>query len=313
MDKTNRESQIKRAARASAARRKQQSQPEDNFRPHPTYPKINVGEERKKPRRVRKVRLASTGSVAVGSRVSRGFGYGLLSDIKNGRIPSFLGLIAMLLLGYWLLTAPNFRVTNVVVKNGRFLDAKDVISATAVDQQNIFLLNEDEVANKLKKLPYVLEAQVSRSLPNNLTVEVKERASMLNWRVGSTNYLVDPDGVILESYVQLPGNAASYTVIRSLDDKQLRIGDKVDPVAVRSAPAMKKKLEEIGFGTTSLDYSPTNGLIAMGIKEQGSRKIVLGTDAELDKKMGILKALMADQNLKWTFADLRFTAKPAIQ
>jgi hypothetical protein len=113
--------------------------------------------------------------------------------------------------------------------------------------------------------------------------------------------------------IQLPDKDNNFTVIKSLDDKPLKIGDKVDPVAVRSAPAILQKLEEIKFGTTSLDYSPTSGLIAMGIKEQGSRKVLLGTDAELDKKMSVLKSLMADQNLKWTFADLRFTAKPAIQ
>lgn len=297
-------------------RRKRETQ--DTFNPHPTYPKLNMGYEegkgRRKPRpRVRKVRLSSTAAIGAGSTVSRGFGHGLLGDIRNGRIPSFLGLVAMIFLGYWLLTAPNFRVTNVQVKNGRFLEAKDVVASTGVDQQNIFMLNESEIAGKIKKLPYVLDAEVVKALPNSLTVQVKERVSMLNWRVGSTNYLVDPDGVVLETMVQLPANAANYTAIKSLDDKPLKIGDKVDPVAVRSAPLIVKKLEEISFGTASLDYSPTNGLIAMGIKEQGSRKIVLGTDAELDKKMSILKSLMADQSLKWTFADLRFTAKPAIQ
>jgi len=216
-------------------------------------------------------------------------------------------------LGYWLLTAPNFRATNVQVMDGRFLNVKEAIAVTALDQQNIFLLDEEEAANKLRKLPYVLDVSLSKALPNEVIIEVTERHSKLNWRVGSVNYLVDQEGVVLESLIQLSADATKFAVIKSLDDKPLKVGDRVDPVAVRSAPLILKKLEENSIGITSLDYSPTSGLIAIGIKEQGSRKILLGTDAELDKKMGILKSLLQDQNLKWTFADLRFTAKPAIQ
>ncbi len=318
-EKPDYENRIKRAARASAVRRKSREGEESNFRPHPTYPKINVGsdegEERKRRKAAprRKIRMMSTASVGVGSRVSRGFGHGFLTDILNGRIPSFLGLVAMLIVGYWLLTAPDFKIENIEIKGGRFLTIRDVVAATTLDQQNVFLVNEDDVANRVKKLSYVLDVHVTKSLPNSVLVEVTERNSMLNWRVGSVNYLVDADGVVLESVIQLPATAANFTMIKSLDDKPLKIGDKVDPVAVRSAPRILTKLEAIGFGTTSLDYSPTSGIIAMGIKEQGSRKVLLGTDAELDKKLSILKSLMADPNLKWTFADLRFTAKPAIQ
>jgi cell division protein FtsQ len=236
-----------------------------------------------------------------------------MADIRNGRLPSFLGLVAMLLLGYWLLTAPDFRVTNVQVKGGRFLNLKDIVAMSALDQQNIFLLNEEDVAARIKNLPYVLEVHLTKALPNAVTVDVTERHSMLNWRMGSVNYLVDPEGVVLETMIQLSPDANNLTVIKSLDDKPLKVGERVDPVAVRSAPLILKKLEENKIGIVSLDYSPTSGLIAMGIKEQGSRKILLGTDAELDKKMSILKTLLQDQTLKWTFADLRFTAKPVIQ
>ncbi|MEI6046400.1 MAG: FtsQ-type POTRA domain-containing protein [Chloroflexota bacterium] len=312
----DRSNQIKRAARASAARRKSGEQV--SFRPHPTYPKLNVGAEegRKKSRsRPVKARVSSPtkSKAGSGSTVSRGFGHGLMADIRNGRLPSFLGLVATLVLGYWLLTAPNFRATNVQVMDGRFLNVKEAIAVTALDQQNIFLLDEEEAANKLRKLPYVLDVSLSKALPNEVIIEVTERHSKLNWRVGSVNYLVDQEGVVLESLIQLSADATKFAVIKSLDDKPLKVGDRVDPVAVRSAPLILKKLEENSIGITSLDYSPTSGLIAIGIKEQGSRKILLGTDAELDKKMGILKSLLQDQNLKWTFADLRFTAKPAIQ
>ncbi len=308
-EERNSQNRIKRAARASAIRRKSSAE----FTPHPAYPKINTAEAEtsRRPRnRSRWVRFASTASIGAGSRVSRGFG---ISGLTIARIISFAGLVAALWVGYWLLTSPNFRISNVEVQGGRFLSSNEVIAATAITDQNIFLLNEADMAERVKKLSYVLDARVSRSFPNSVTVEVTERHSMLNWQVGSTNYLVDNDGIVLESFVQLPNNAAKFTVVKSLDDKPLKIGDKVDPVAVRSGPRIAQMLEQVGFGTTSLDYSPSTGLIAMGIKEQGSRRVLIGTDAELTRKINVLKSLMLDQNLKWTFADLRFVDKPAVQ
>ncbi len=284
---------------------------------HPSYPRLTfpVEPSRKRTHRRKKGRsgFASTTPKINGSRVIRGARYSLMADILNGRLLSFVGLLGSLLLGSWLLTSPDFKVTQIEVKNGHFLDQNGVVEATGVDQQNVFLLNEGIVAEKLKKLSSVLEARVSKAFPNSLVVEVTERYSILNWQVGGTSYLIDREGIVLESYMELPPLETKLVVIRSLDEQLLNIGDRVDPVAVRSAPLVLKKLEEIGFGLESLEYTSSGGLIVRGIKDQGSRKIIFGTDAELAKKAGILKSLMADRALKWTFADLRFTVKPAIQ
>ncbi len=287
------------------------------FRSYPSNPKLTleapprVKNSRRKRRG--KIRFGTTGPKINGSRVARSVPYNFLAVLRTGRIFSFLGLLASLGVGYFFLNSPDFKTTRVEIPNGHFLTPGEILQATAVDQQNVFLLDEGVVAAKIKKLSYVLDARVTKAFPNIVTIDVTERYSTLNWQVGSVNYLVDPEGIILETYVQLPPASAKLPVIRSVDDRPLKIGDRVDQVAVRSAPLILKKLKEINFGLDSLEYTPTGGLIALGIKDQGSRKIVIGTDAELEKKARLLRALMADSSVKWTFADLRFTAKPVIQ
>jgi|GEM_PF-3337171 len=300
-----------------------------SFRPHPRYPRLNAAEAPSE--RARKMRQAQIQTLkkaekpqsvvlessvpTVNRQAVRNFSRTLKRDVKTGRIPLLIALVIVIGLGYWLLTAPNFRVTNVKVTGSRYLDAQGVINFTGVNQQNVFLLSEDEIAKKIKEKPFVLDAKVSKALPNELRVEITERKTRLVWKVGSMNYMVDPDGVILESSTRLTDDASNLTIINSLDGSQLQAGKKVDPVAVASAEEILTKMNESGIKVASLDYSPTTGLIVVSAGpdgKPGAWKALFGTNAELEKKANLLKALLARNDLKWTFVDLRFTDKPAI-
>lgn len=236
-------------------------------------------------------------------------------NFNPARLISFAAMLVLLGLGYWMLTAPNFNVQKVDVTGNRLLTADAIVQATGVDKSNVFTLNEDAVAAKIKTLPYILQASVSKSLPDKITVNVTERQSVLNWKVGDYNYLVDPDGVVLDSYFaqDLPEAAKAYPVIESLDGRKMQMGDRVDSVAVRSAQAIQSQLAAAGIQVAAIQYSPSSGLVVISPSPSGDWKALLGTDAQLDQKMAILKGLLADKSIKWSYADLRFINKPAIQ
>jgi cell division septal protein FtsQ len=231
------------------------------------------------------------------------------------RLVSFAAIVLLVGFGYWLLNAPNFNVQKVELTGNRLLTADAVVQATGVDKINVFSLNEDQVAAKIKTLPYILQASVTKTLPDKITVAVTERQSVLNWKVGGYCYLVDPDGVVLDSYIDqdLPESAKAYPVIESLDDRQMQMGDRVDSVAVRSAQAIQSQLAAADIKVAAIQYSPTSGLLVISDPASGNWKALLGTDAQLDQKVAILKGLLADEGIKWSYADLRFINKPAIQ
>jgi hypothetical protein len=296
---------------------------------HPRYPRLNAGEPAtrgaKKVRmerleqaaRKQKTTVRLTPAVPNGSSVLRGFGHSLLVDVKNGKIPLAIAFIVVLGLLYWLVTAPNFKVTQVNLKGNKYLDAKTVLSLTGVDQQNFFTLDENAVTQKLKTLTYISEVHVSKQFPNQITVDVSERTWKANWKIGNSFYMVDKDGVVLEAFTKLPDLAAALPVINSLDNKPLKVGEKVDSVAVISADPIYQKFSGAGYQIASLDYTPQGGLIAVtkplvvNGKNQ-SYKVLLGSSADIDRKVAILKGIFATPNLNWNFADLRFTDKPSV-
>ncbi len=297
----------------------------EQFRPHERYPNLNanagLGEaprHRPRPRpaapkRQPQAHIRLDSSVAAPRlRTQPG---AMSAQLRNGRVVSLLGLLAVIGLGYWLLTGAGFRISKVEVKGSRFLNSAEVIRLTGVDKENVFLLDEASVAQKVRALPYVLESKVSKQFPDGMQVEVVERKSVLNWKVGSLNYLVDAEGVVLESLAdqQLNQEAKKFTVIQSLDDRKLKSGDRVDAVAIRSAQTIQSQLASSGFKLSAVQYSPTAGLIVVSAPESGNWKALLGTDAQLDQKINLLKGLLSDKNIKWSYADLRFVNKPAIQ
>ncbi len=325
--------------RPPAGRKKQVSQlKEESFRPHQRYPRLNAnaGTEEplavsgRRPPRAKPLELITgrKGTPRPGSRFESEVPAPLQatrrlrrsrtrarSSFHLSRWPSLLGLIVTLAAGYWLLNASTFTIARIELKGSRYLNTEAVIKLTAVTRSNVFLLNEGELARQLKTLPYVLEARVSKGLPDKIEVEVKERQPSLNWKSGNLSYLVDQDGIVLESMpeIDLPAEAKGFAVIQSLDERKLNLGDQVDTVAVRSAQAIQSSLNSMKIKVAAVQYSPAQGLTVLSAKESGNWKAVLGTDAQLDKKIDILKGLLADKNLKWSSADLRFVNKPSIQ
>lgn len=306
---------------------------QEEFWPHQHYPNLNAnaGANEAQPNsRVRKqakkraaarpttpqpfIKLDSSTPTTsrLGSRFARNT---ILVEFTLGRVLSLIALIALGILTYWLLTSPNFYITKIEVKNSRYLGVEQAIQLTSVDKQNVFLLNENDMAAKLGVLPYVLKATIIKVFPDQVIMDITERKPIVNWKIGGVNYLVDQDGVILETQFdrELTPEAKIFPIVQSLDDRKLNLGDRVDSVAVRSTQNIQGQLSSAGFKISGVQYSPGVGLIVVSAPTSGNWKALLGTDAQLERKIAILKSLLAEKSIKWSYADLRFVDKPTVQ
>jgi cell division protein FtsQ len=94
----------------------------------------------------------------------------------------------------------HLRVANVEVRGSRFLSEGEVreLLGPAVGE-NILGLDIDELKSRLRSSPWVADATVSRTLPDTLRVEVRERAPLALAEVERL-YLMDADGVLIDMY-----------------------------------------------------------------------------------------------------------------
>ena len=278
-------------------RTRRQPPKEAQFRPHLQYPRLNTeaGKENAPVRPRRQARRRQGGFTAASApRTPKAFirldsaAPSLSARLRSQRLPvvsrvgrwlSLTALVGLVALVFWLFTSTTFHVSKVEIRGSRFLDAQEVLQLTGADKTNLFLLNEDEVARKLQALPYVLTVHVTKTLPDHLTVDVTERRSVLNWKVGGVNYLVDNDGVVLDTVYdkEMTADDGAFPVIQSLDDHKLVNGDRVDGVAVRSAQTIQSQLAGAGFKIAAIQYSPNNGLIVISDPSGGNWKALIGT------------------------------------
>lgn len=97
----------------------------------------------------------------------------------------------------WLFTSPRFAVAAVEVRGVGRLSTPEILSAAGIAAgENLFRLDPERVAARLRQLPRVRRAHVVRSFPDRVTIVVEERVPFTLAQAGALVWL-DEEGVSL--------------------------------------------------------------------------------------------------------------------
>jgi cell division protein FtsQ len=108
-----------------------------------------------------------------------------------------LGIVAVLVGGWWVLNSPLFDLRSLHVTGNRQLSVEDVRAAAGLgDGTNVLWLSPADVERRLETDPWILRADVERTLPGTLAVSVVERAPVAVVSAGG-RMLVAADGTVL--------------------------------------------------------------------------------------------------------------------
>lgn len=101
----------------------------------------------------------------------------------------------------WIADASVLRVADVTIQGNHRLSHGEIRSIlNGLEGAHILGLDLVEWQDRLLASPWVAEATIRRVLPNGVEVRVREREPMAIGRVGSTLYLVDAHGVVVDEY-----------------------------------------------------------------------------------------------------------------
>jgi len=115
------------------------------------------------------------------------------------------GLIAVSLAVYAGVTsiaaASTLQIAHLQVRGNQRLSTGEVLSLVeGLRGQNILAVRLDDWQTKLLASPWVESATIRRVLPSTLEITIHERQPMGVGRLGSSMYLIDPKGVIVDEY-----------------------------------------------------------------------------------------------------------------
>jgi cell division septal protein FtsQ len=117
-------------------------------------------------------------------------------------------LVLVLLLGYGayrgvtlIAASPSLQIGHMVVRGHERMSTGEVLALVeGLRGQNILGVSLEEWQNKLLTSPWVESATIRRVLPSTLEINVRERRPMGIGRLGTTMYLIDHKGVIVDEY-----------------------------------------------------------------------------------------------------------------
>jgi cell division protein FtsQ len=103
--------------------------------------------------------------------------------------------------------APSLQIGHLVVRGHARLSTGEVLALVeGLRGQNILAARLDRWQQKLLSSPWVERATIRRVLPSTVEISIEERRPMGIGRIGTTMYLVDGKGVIIDEYGPVYGD-----------------------------------------------------------------------------------------------------------
>jgi cell division septal protein FtsQ len=219
----------------------------------------------------------------------------------------------------FLLTSPQFRVEQVVIRRDPDADQVTAARAPQVSQvvgRNIFLVNTSRVAQDVASMPSVLRAQVVSHLPNVLEIQIAERVPIAVWRAQNGTFLVDERGNVL---AEAPAAAVArepedqvMLLVKDTTGRDVTLGDRIDQHTLLAARELVRALPAAGAGVREVEYSP-QGLIFTTDRQW---RVIFGDTESLNAKLAAFKSIVElarSQNMNVGLVDLRPKDRPFYQ
>lgn len=146
----------------------------------------------------------------------------------------------------------RFYVQTADIRGVQYSPAGQIYQRADVDGYSIFWVNARKAAQRIEALPYVKQATVRTALPNQVRIDVVERAPVALWRVNGQDLWVDVEGVTMP----VASGDVSLPVFTDLDGSSVRTDGVVDRQLISSVHELKQRLPEIN----EFAYDRFNGL-----------------------------------------------------
>lgn len=208
----------------------------------------------------------------------------------------------------WLLTSPRFAVTEVTVVGASRLTPEEIVTASGIGAgTNLFRLDQTAVLARLVSLPLVRRADVTRRLPNRVTLTVEERrpftlahAGRLHWideqgvSLGAESRAVAPDAPVITGL----GAADLAATGDGAPAPRVTAGISLLRVLLRSEPTLLGQISEI-------DVSRPDGPVLYTVDGIEVRLGAEDWEARLGRLQGVLAQVRAGGEAV-SAIDLRF-------
>jgi cell division protein FtsQ len=207
--------------------------------------------------------------------------------------------------------SPLLSVRHVKVVGAEHTTPSEVADAAGLStEDNLLLVSTSEIATRSETLPWVRDAEVSRKLPGTVVVRVVERKPAMILTVTSGRWLIDRDGMVLDSLV---GGGGDLPVLSGFDPGEIGPGTDLGLPQARAAMRVWRSLPRGLASHVVALFAPTPHRISLSLDI--STTVRYGSPGGAAAKNAVLKALLArvaSQGNAPAYIDVRVPENPAI-
>lgn len=224
---------------------------------------------------------------------------------------SIISIFMIAIFLFILIKASIFNISKIEVKNNVIVPKEDIVNYNSILGNNIFLVNINDIKDKVLMNPYIKSVKIKRKFPDCLVITIEERKATFALNEDNKFYILNEDLYIMEEKNNLGGLVLPQVVGFTLDSKF--VGEH----AIENT-SMQEALKEIGdilnkekkIKISFIDISDIRNITL--IKDE--LKIFLGNSENLQEKMNKVFRILNSKEGKFSkgYIDVSFNEKPVI-
>lgn len=224
-------------------------------------------------------------------------------NIRKKKIARIVLLVFILIFIIVCLTiSPIFNVEEIEVKDNSKISSDRIISVSEIKEyKNMFLFNKNIAIKKiLKSEPYIESATIKRTIPNKVTIYVKERKPVLQIKLEDDTYVyINNQGYVLEfseeKLESIPVILQIETDLINLknEDKIIRLNENdLNSLGIILKVISIMKDYQMDSYIVGFDISNEDDLIVS--LNQKNKKVHFGDCSDLNTRVLYLKKILED-------------------
>lgn len=193
----------------------------------------------------------------------------LKKEKRKRRMKSFIKGMAIttILIGLTLalLLSPMFKLSKIEVNGNTKISNNEIIILSEIEEgDNIFLINNNSVINKIKQNPYIESVKVEKQLPDKIVLQIEERQATYALKYGEEYVYINNQGYILE-IAESPNNLPQILSYKT-SQEDIKVGNRLsdeDLELLEIVLKIMKVANSNGIGNliTSIDIANKNDII----------------------------------------------------
>ncbi len=233
----------------------------------------------------------------------------LAARVRRLWIVLALVVVAIACASYALVTAPWFRVERIDVAGAVVVPKSTILARAAIDRDaNVWLLPTTRITERIRAIPLIARASLSRSLPNGVRLEVGERTASACVDTVQGSATIDDERRVLYG-----GCKEDLPRLRLARPRPLTLGTFLHDEGLAAMQRDIVRIERAGLHVASLRDDRYGGLDAT---LRDGLIVQFGSTDDLDAKAALVPPVLAavsKQRARIAAIDIRAPGTPVLR